>query len=246
MDSRKVVSEIIADVDRVATTTTESFERWMAANGHDRLAPTPPAEGSDGGEASRVVIAELFTTADNIDAGLAEAHWLPDAIKAQQDAIFAGVEAIRGRDRRIAALEARLAKSEDGAAYMSAQCAAKSERAEAAEHALAEANEKIADLEARLAEAETSRTYWKLRHAQETEAAERDLAEATKRIEALADSDKMLALLGRYAAAMPNLGNVISWLDNGCEPAKAADELRIIQGKIDALLSPASEGKTDG
>lgn len=50
-------------------------------------------------------------------------------------------------DEKIAALESRLAKSEDGAAYMSAQCAAKSARAEAAERALADATKRNADLE---------------------------------------------------------------------------------------------------
>lgn len=43
-------------------------------------------------------------------------------------------------------------------------------------------------------------------------------------------------------AALPDLSHVISWLENGCTPATAANELRLYQAKIDRARAKA-EGR---
>ena len=42
--------------------------------------------------------------------------------------------------------------------------------------------------------------------------------------------------------ALPDLSHVISWLQNGCDPIKAADELRVHQRRIDHAKAKA-EGR---
>ena len=42
--------------------------------------------------------------------------------------------------------------------------------------------------------------------------------------------------------ALPDLSHVISWLQNGCDPIKAADELQVYQERIDRAKTKA-EGK---
>lgn len=45
--------------------------------------------------------------------------------------------------------------------------------------------------------------------------------------------------------ALPDLSPVISWLENGCDPASAAKELRTYQARIDAAKNKA-EGQPNG
>lgn len=40
----------------------------------------------------------------------------------------------------------------------------------------------------------------------------------------------------RAMEALPDLSHVILWLESGCDPAKAAAELRIYKARIDAIL----------
>lgn len=53
--------------------------------------------------------------------------------------------------------------------------------------------------------------------------------------------DAAEAQLSKAKEAMPDLSSVIAWLDNGCDPKHAADELRIYKARIDAALQQAGE-----
>lgn len=44
------------------------------------------------------------------------------------------------------------------------------------------------------------------------------------------------AKLARAVEGLPDLSAVIAWLDNGCDPKHAADELRIYKARIDHAL----------
>ena len=56
-----------------------------------------------------------------------------------------------------------------------------------------------------------------------------------------ADALLFAAALDMYKA-LPDLSHVITWLQNGCDPIKAADELRVHQRRIDHAKAKA-EGK---
>ena len=45
------------------------------------------------------------------------------------------------------------------------------------------------------------------------------------------------AQLARAVEGLPDLSAVIAWLDNGCDPKHAADELRIHKARIDQTLA---------
>jgi hypothetical protein len=102
--------------------------------------------------------------------------------------------------------------------------------------------DRIADLEARLAEAEVRAgnlsaglEWWK----REQIAAERALAEAEKRIAALEADRRNVFDAGFWSSVGPTTeGEFVAWVKD-CETAWEDYAVR-------ALLSPASEGKTDG
>lgn len=102
--------------------------------------------------------------------------------------------------------------------------------------------DRIADLEARLAEAEVRAgnlsaglEWWK----REQIAAERALAEAEKRIAALEADRRNVFDAGFWSSVGPTTeGEFVAWVKD-CETAWEDYAAR-------ALLSPASEGKTDG
>ncbi len=50
---------------------------------------------------------------------------------------------------------------------------------------------------------------------------------------------RLIAAAPTMFEALPDLSHVIIWLRNGCEPAKAADELQLYQKKIDAARATA-------
>lgn len=52
----------------------------------------------------------------------------------------------------------------------------------------------------------------------------------------------LIAAAPEMLEALPDLSHVISWLENGCDPAKAAVELRHYQSRIDAAIAKA-EGR---
>lgn len=49
------------------------------------------------------------------------------------------------------------------------------------------------------------------------------------------------AKLARAVEGLPDLSAVIAWLDNGCDPKHAADELRIHKARIDHALQQEGE-----
>jgi hypothetical protein len=55
-----------------------------------------------------------------------------------------------------------------------------------------------------------------------------------------AAKDLQLALSAceRLKAALPDLSHVIAWLEGGCDPLKAAQELRIHAERIKATITP--------
>ena len=53
---------------------------------------------------------------------------------------------------------------------------------------------------------------------------------------------RLIAAAPEMYEALPDLSHVISWLQNGCDPIKAADELQVYQERIDRAKTKA-EGK---
>lgn len=54
---------------------------------------------------------------------------------------------------------------------------------------------------------------------------------------------RLIAAAPEMLGALPDLSHVISWLENGCDPVSAANELRIHQARIDAAKAKA-EGRS--
>lgn len=54
---------------------------------------------------------------------------------------------------------------------------------------------------------------------------------------------RLIAAAPEMLEALPDLSHVISWLENGCDPASAAKELRIYQGRIERAKAKA-EGRS--
>lgn len=50
---------------------------------------------------------------------------------------------------------------------------------------------------------------------------------------------RLLAAAPEMFDALPDLSAVITWLENGCDPLKACDELRIYKARIDAAKAKA-------
>lgn len=52
----------------------------------------------------------------------------------------------------------------------------------------------------------------------------------------------LIAAAPEMLGALPDLSAVITWLENGCDPVKAAGELRIYQGRIQSAIAKATGG----
>lgn len=50
---------------------------------------------------------------------------------------------------------------------------------------------------------------------------------------------RLIAAAPEMYEALPDLSHVISWLQNGCDPIKAADELQVYQERIDRAKAKA-------
>lgn len=53
---------------------------------------------------------------------------------------------------------------------------------------------------------------------------------------------RLIAAAPDMYEALPDLSRVITWLQNGCDPIKAADELQVYQARID-LAKAKAEGR---
>lgn len=54
------------------------------------------------------------------------------------------------------------------------------------------------------------------------------------------DTARMFCAAEQMHAALPDLSHIIAWLENGCDPKAAVDELRIYQARIGAARAKAT------